>query len=106
MNSESLTSDSPPSVRLHIERLIVDESLVATGQKHRLRAAIETELTRVLREHGLAGLTSGALYDLPTREVRIARPSSTAQIGRQIARTIYTALSPESASAAAQDRHH
>ncbi|HEY6112368.1 MAG TPA: hypothetical protein VIV62_07625 [Chthoniobacterales bacterium] len=106
MNHKSSTPDSPPSVRLHIERLIVDESLLATGQNHRLRAAIETELTRVLREHGLAGLTSGALYDRPTRKVHISRPSSIVQVGRQIARTIYTALSPESASAAAQDRHH
>jgi hypothetical protein len=103
MTTESSTTDSQ-SVRLHIERLIVDESLLATGQNHRLRRTIETELTRLLRDPGLAGLTSGALYNLPSREVHIAPRSSAFQVGREIAHTIYSALSPASASTTAQDR--
>jgi hypothetical protein len=104
MNTESSTPDLQPSVRLRIERLIVDESLVATGQNRRLQTVIETELTRLLRDHGLTGLTSVALYNLPTGEMHVAQRSPSTQVGRQIARTVYAALSPESASVAVQDR--
>lgn len=92
------------SIQLHIERLVVDGSVFAAGQNGRLQTAIETELTRLLHEHGLAGLTSGALYNLPSRAMHIARHAPAFQVGREIARSIYAALSPESASAAAQDR--
>jgi hypothetical protein len=94
-----------PSVQLHIERLVVDAPLLSAGQGHRLQTTIETELTRLLRDHGLIGLTSGALYSLPTRDLHIAKQAPSAQVGRQIARTVYAALSPEGSSAPAQDRH-
>jgi len=92
-------------VRLHIERLIVDPSLLANGSSRGLQAAIETELTKLVRDHGLVGLTSGALYQLPARDMHLAPKSTVPRVGAQIARTVHTALSPESGRAAAQERH-
>lgn len=93
------------SVQLHIERLIVDASLLPDGNSRGLQAAIETELTNLVREHGLVGLTSSALYRLPARDMKIAPQSNVPQVGGQIARTVHTALSPKSGRAAATDRH-
>lgn len=93
-----------PSVQLHIERLVVDESLLSDGRGHKLQSAIESELTELVRGNGLIGLTSGALYSLAARDMPIARQASSLQVGRQIAQTVYGALSPQSEPAATQDR--
>jgi hypothetical protein len=103
MNSRLSTLNSRPSVELHIERLIVDESLLFGGQSHKLQIAIESELTRLVRENGLTGLTSTALYSLPARNMSVARHTPNTEFGRQIARTVYAALSPQSVPV--QDRH-
>ena len=105
MNSQLSTLNSQPSVELHIERLIVDESLLSDGRSHKLQTAIESELTRLVRENGLTGLTSTALCSLPARNMSVARQAPNTQIGRQIARTVYAALNPQSVQAPAQDRH-
>jgi len=89
--------NTQPSVELHIERLIVDESLLSDGRSHKLQTAIESELTRLVRENGLAGLTSAALYSLPARNMSVATQAPNTQVGRQIARTVYAALNPQSA---------
>jgi hypothetical protein len=92
-------------ISLHIERLIVDALLLPNSSSRGLQAAIETELARLVRDHGLVGLTSVALYRLPTRGMHLAPKSAAPQIGEQIARTVHTGLSPESGRAAAQERH-
>jgi hypothetical protein len=96
---------SATKVSLHIERLVVDASLLPNGNGRGLQAAIETELANLVREHGLAGLTNGTLYQLPARDMKIPPQSKVPQVGEQIARTVHTALSPESGHAAAQGRH-
>jgi hypothetical protein len=105
MNPRASSANNRSSIELHIERLIVDESLLSAGQNRWLQRAIELELTQLLREHGLTGLTSGVLYDLPPRRMPVPRSSPLAPLGRQIARTVYAALSSEGGSTAAQDRH-
>lgn len=105
MKPRRLVHEVQPSINLHIERLVVDGSLLSAGQGHKLQSAIESELAQLARENGLTGLTSGALYSLPTRDMHIAKQTPSAQVGRQIARTVYAALSPEGSSAPAQDRH-
>ncbi len=95
--------NTQPSVQLHIERLIVDGSLLSDGRNHKLQSAIESELAQLVRENGLTGLTSTALYSLPARNISIAKQAPNSQVGQQIARTLYAALSPRSAPA--QDRH-
>jgi hypothetical protein len=92
-------------ISLHIERLVVDGSLLRNGNSRELQATIETELARLVRKHGLVGLTSGAFYRLPTRDMQLAPQSAVSRIGGQIARTVHAALSPESGRAAAQERH-
>jgi hypothetical protein len=95
--------NTQPSVQLHIERLIVDGSLLSDGRSHKLQSAIESELTQLVRENGLAGLTSTALYSLPARNMSVARQAPNTQVGQRIARTVYAALSQQSAPV--QDRH-
>lgn len=90
------------SVQLHIERLIVDASLLSGSSPHKLQSTIETELAHLLREQGLSGLTSGALYDLPAREMPVARGSSHTHVGRQIARTVYSAINRSPSQAASK----
>jgi hypothetical protein len=104
MNSQLATLNPQPAVRLHIERLVVDQSLVSSGRGDQLQAAIETELTQLMYERGLTALASSALYSLPTRNMHLAKQSRPAQLGRQIARTVYAALGSENSSPVAPDR--
>jgi hypothetical protein len=51
------------NINLHIERLILDDVNLPPGQTHLLQVGLETELTRLLTEGGLAAQLSagGAL---------------------------------------------
>lgn len=84
------------NINLHIERLILDGVNIAPGQRHLLQARVETELTRLLTDGGLApSLAQGSAFPrLSTNGIRITGNNPT-QIGRQIAQSVYGGIGHE-----------
>jgi hypothetical protein len=69
---------------MHIGRVVLDGIDVAAAERPRLKAAIETELARIIAERGIAGeLRQGiAVPALRTPQIAAAKP---AQLGTAIA---------------------
>ncbi|HXI26416.1 MAG TPA: hypothetical protein VNG71_21360 [Pyrinomonadaceae bacterium] len=82
------------NIDLHIERLVLDGVDTAPGQRHLLRAAVETELTRLLLEGGLAQRLSGAgaLPGVVSPAIQLNADNDAAQLGQQIAGAVYGGL--------------
>lgn len=81
-------------IRLHIERLVLDGLPVATRDGPLVRAAVERELTRLLEERGISGtLRAGTtLPRVRASSVRLAPEMRAAQLGHQIARSVFTGI--------------
>ena len=79
------------NINLHIERLILDAVDIHPGQRHLLRAALETELARLLMEGTLAPrFTIGvALPRITTPGIQIARDHAPTDLGEKIAAAVY-----------------
>ncbi|MCC7373469.1 MAG: hypothetical protein IT581_02350 [Verrucomicrobiales bacterium] len=86
---------SPLSVRLHIERLVLDGVPGNSRDLGRLRAALETELGRLLGDHASAGLSGGSthLAKIAAPEIRWATNTDPAESGRDLARAIFSGMS-------------
>lgn len=84
------------SIRLHIDRLVLDGLPVSSDRSPLVRAAAEAELTRLLGAGGLAGgLAGGAATPfLPAVTVRLVSPVDPGVLGRQIARSVYGRIGP------------
>lgn len=84
------------NINLHIERLVLDGVNLAAGQRHLLQASVETELTRLLTDGGLApSLARGsALPKLSGSGIQMTT-SNPIQIGRQIAQSVYGGITHE-----------
>ena len=86
---------SPLSVRLHIERLVLEGVPGDSRNLGRLRAALESELGRLLSVHASAGLSGGSthLAEVAAPEIRWARNADPVESGRQLAQAIFTGMS-------------
>lgn len=84
------------NINLHIDRLILDGVTIAPNQRHLLQASVETELTRLLTDGGLAsGLAQGtALPRLSTSGIQVTG-NNPAQLGQQIAQSVYGGIGHE-----------
>jgi len=84
------------NINLHIERLVLDGVNIAPGQRHLLQASVETELTRLLTDGGLApSLAQGsALPNLSASDIQMTG-SNPIQLGRQIAQSVYGGIAHE-----------
>ena len=82
------------NIKLHIERLVLDGLQLERGQGPHIQAAIEAELTRLLTEQGLAGAFQNGvrLPSLPAAPLQLNHGSTPAQLGTQIAHSVYTGL--------------
>jgi hypothetical protein len=78
-------------VRLHIERLILDGLPVSGDQAPSVRAAVETELARLIADGGLSHevRSGGAVPGLRGGDIRIEQASRPARLGKQIAGAVY-----------------
>jgi hypothetical protein len=92
-----MTQVARPSIQLHIERLVLDGVNIAPGQSYLLQASVETELTRLLTDGGLApNLAEGvALPRLSTSGIQLTGDDNPAQLGRQIAQSVYGGIGHE-----------
>jgi hypothetical protein len=79
------------NINLHIERLILDGVPFETRNRTLLQSAIETELVRLLTENNIASnwQTGGAMPDMRADAIQLAPQHTPAQLGRQIAGSIY-----------------
>jgi hypothetical protein len=79
------------TLRVHVERLVLDGLAVAPGERPALQAAVEAELARLLAEGGLAShlQAGGAQPYARGGMVRAAQGGDPAALGRQIARAVY-----------------
>lgn len=82
---------SQSNIHLHIERLILDGLPIERAQGPHVQAAVEAELTRLLAGNGLASdlQGGGAVPNLNVNAIQLAAGSGPAQIGTQIAQSVY-----------------
>lgn len=77
------------SVRLHIDRLVLDGIDVRAGDRARIVAAIETELARLVGAGGVPRTS----FAVPRVEAPpIALPSNARQLGHAIAKSVYASV--------------
>ena len=86
------------NIDLHIEQLVLDGLPMAPGQGREVRAALEVELARLLKERGMGNVSAGAIAHLPAASMPLPRGGQPADLGRQIARTLYDRLAPARAA--------
>jgi hypothetical protein len=82
------------NIQVHIERLFLDGIDIPAGQRPLLQQAVETELSRLLTEGGLhpALLSGGAMPSLRVNATQWSGDHDAAQLGQQVARTVYRAI--------------
>jgi hypothetical protein len=77
-------------IKVHIERLVLDGLPVTPSQGRQVQAAVEAELSRLMSEGSLAPelASGGAVPSVRAESIRL-NGGSAAQMGRQIARSVY-----------------
>jgi 2-hydroxychromene-2-carboxylate isomerase len=80
------------TIEFHIEELLLRD--VPYEQRNRIATAVETELTRLVTEHGLPPefATGGMIPHMSLEHIMIAAQTKPGIIGTQIAQQIYQAL--------------
>ncbi len=79
------------NISIDIERLILDGVTIEPGQGAQLKAAVESELARLLATGGVhPGLRSGgSVPSIRANSIRMSSESNPSQLGRQIALSVY-----------------
>ena len=82
------------NIRIHIERLILDGLPITRSQGPLIQAAVEAELARLFNENGMAETlqTSIAVPSVRTNGMQLAPGSNPAQMGAQIAQSVYSGI--------------
>ena len=79
------------NVNLNIERLVLEGFTLRPGEHLVVRAAAESELSRLLAEGGVSPtlMSGGAVPRLAAEDIRLPGDADADSIGRQIARALY-----------------
>jgi hypothetical protein len=82
------------SVRVHIDRVVLDGISVSAAGRPHLRAAIESELARLIAAGGISPELAGgiAVPSVRAPEMSFAGNAEPAQIGRRIAHSVYAGV--------------
>jgi hypothetical protein len=82
------------NIRLHIERLVLDGVPVSAGERSLLLAAMETELTLLLRNGGLSDelRLGGSLTQMRAGDIRIREQGGPKKLGADIAGAVHQVL--------------
>ncbi len=82
------------SIRVHIQRLVLEGFNLAAGQSFRVEDAMKAELSQLFGRGGISPeLQLGvAMPSLRPCEVSLSREMKPALLGRQIARAVYTRI--------------
>jgi hypothetical protein len=78
-------------IRVHIERLIVDEALIGSSERAALQTAVAVELTRLLAAQGLGETwrAGGAMPYVRGGTIQPAAGQDPAHLGLQVAQAVY-----------------
>lgn len=81
-------------IRLHIEHLVLDGLPVTAAQGAQVKAALETELGRLLSAHGVARefQSGAALPSVNAAAMQAPRGAAPGALGTQIARSIFSGV--------------
>lgn len=92
-----MRQDARQNIHVFIERLILDGLPVDRIQAPHVQAAVEVELTRLLVENGLGTSlqAGGAVPSVRTDAIQLTAGSKPAQMGSQIAQSIYSGIGNE-----------
>jgi hypothetical protein len=95
------------SIKLHIERLVLDGIALAPAQRPLLQAAVEAELARLLAEGGMhAGIGSGIhVPSLRAAPIQMDDAGEPAALGAQIARAVYGSFGAPDSGRASTGEH-
>ncbi len=82
------------TIRVHIERLVLDGVNVGAGDAPRVQAAVEAELSRLVSAGGLAPAlrASTNLAVLPAGDVHLDSAPNPSRLGTQIAQSVYQGI--------------
>lgn len=82
------------NVRLHIERLILDDLPLRGSQRGLVQMAVEQELARLIEVNGVGQdtMAGGARASVPQAVMHMAEGASPVQLGRQIAQAVYQGI--------------
>jgi hypothetical protein len=79
------------TIRVHIERLVLEGLPISRNDGPAVQAAVEGELARLLAGN-TPSLSGGATPRVSAPAVALGGNDSPAQVGRQIARSVYGGL--------------
>ena len=82
------------SIVVHIERLVLDEALVASHRPERIGAVIQTELERLLAIEGLAPelTVGGGRARLTGSPIHLSAGAGVQEVGARMGQAVYGAL--------------
>ena len=86
-NSKSEVSHQPSEINLHIEELVLHG--FATGDRHRIAAEVEAELTRLFSEQPLAVEENISVAQLDGGSFALENNARPAKVGGQIAGAVH-----------------
>lgn len=83
------------TIHVHIERLVLEGIDLPQGERPWLQTAVETELTNLLLNGGLAPAlqTGGAYRSIQAQTIHL-QSSSAPALGQQIAQAVYGGIGP------------
>ena len=89
-----MNRDVRPGIHLYIDRLILEGLPIDGSQAAQVQVAVETELSRLLVERGLTRdlQAGGAVPSVRTDAIPLSTGSNPAQMGIQIAQSVYTGI--------------
>jgi hypothetical protein len=82
------------NVRLHIERLILDDLPLRASQRGLVQGAVERELARLIEVNGVGSdtMTGGARASVPQAVMHMTEGMTPMQLGQQIAQAVYQGI--------------
>ena len=91
--TDSAAMAAPGPVSLHIERLVLDGFSLNAAQSVQVQHALERELARLAADlRGGAVWRTGVVQTAPASAVHVAGPLRPAQLGREVARSLFSSL--------------
>jgi hypothetical protein len=89
-----LSRETEMTVRVYIDRLILDGLPINYSQGPLVQAGVEAELTRLFTENGFAEnlQTGGAVPSVRADGIQLTSENSPARLGAQIAGSVYSGI--------------
>lgn len=88
------------NVRLHIERLILDDLPIRGSQRGLVQGAVEQELARLIEVNGVGPdtMTGGTRASVPHTVMHMTEGANPVQLGQQIAQAVYQGIGTSQSS--------